>query len=193
MVACETHAPARTSETWTAEGWRAIQPAEFGKALAYQCQFCTDRPLRRTSHVEPPAVILNVDDHPATLYVRDRLLREHAYAVVNADTGRQAVDLARTLKPALILLDIHLPDGDGRDFCRELRHDAELRDIPIVLISATDAVSAEMAEAVGWGAADAFLHDPIEPEVLISVLRNALRAPKRVRPLVAASEVSPPG
>ena len=54
-------------------------------------------------------VVLNVDDHPATLYTRDRSLRDKGFVVANATSGKAALDLAERLRPDVILLDIRLP------------------------------------------------------------------------------------
>jgi CheY-like chemotaxis protein len=120
-------------------------------------------------------VVLNVDDNAPALYAKDRLLRLGGYTVANATTGASARDLAERLRPDVILLDIHLPDMDGRELCRQLKGDADLKHIPIVLVSATLRGHAQQLDGMRWGGADAYLEEPFEPEMLVSTLRSVLR------------------
>jgi CheY-like chemotaxis protein len=120
-------------------------------------------------------LILNVDDRPATLYARDRVLRLHGFTVENAATIKAALDTARRIRPHAILLDVHLPDGDGRELCQRLKTDADLAHIPVVLISATLAGHANLLESLTWGAADAFIEEPVEAEAIVSTLWKVIR------------------
>jgi CheY-like chemotaxis protein len=126
--------------------------------------------------VEKPALILNVDDRPANLYARDRLLRLHGFTVANAETGKTALDVARQLLPNLILLDVHLPDMDGRDLCLQMKADEELGHIPVVLISSTLRGHFNHLDGVRWGNADGFILEPVEGEMLASTLRSVLQS-----------------
>ena len=62
---------------------------------------------------------------------------DHGFVVANADSAQKALDMARQLRPQLILLDVHLPDADGRELCSRMKCDPDFAGIPIVLISAT--------------------------------------------------------
>jgi CheY-like chemotaxis protein len=177
-IACERHAPAQHSERWNAEGWQRL-PGLEGRRITYQCQHCDKRAIlhtRRKPLVEKPVLILNVDDRPANLYARDRLLRRHGFTVANAETGKTALDVARQLLPNLILLDVHLPDMDGRDLCQQMKADEELGHIPVVLISSTLRGHVSQLEGVRWGHADGFILEPVEGEMLASTLRSVLQS-----------------
>lgn len=177
-IACERHAPAQNSERWTAEGWQRLPELE-GRRITYQCQYCDKRAIlhtRRKPLVDKPALILNVDDRPANLYARDRLLRLHGFTVANAETGKTALDVARQLLPNLILLDVHLPDMDGRDLCQQMKADEELGHIPVVLISSTLRGHTNQLEGVRWGNADGFIVEPVEGDTLASTLRSVLQS-----------------
>jgi CheY-like chemotaxis protein len=130
--------------------------------------------MSETSADQAAHVVLSVDDRPATLYARDRILRQNGFTVANATTGKATLDLAERLRPSVILLDVHLPDMDGREVCRQLKEDAELRSIPVVLISSTLAGHAAQLESMLWGGADAFIIEPAEPGTLESTLRKVL-------------------
>jgi CheY-like chemotaxis protein len=129
-----------------------------------------------SSHGRPP-VVLSVDDHPATLYARDRILRDRGFVVANATSGRAALDLAERLRPDVILLDIRLPDIDGREVCRRLKEDPTLKEIPVVLISAAVIGHAQQLEGMLWGGADGFIAEPADPGAVESTLRKVLRSP----------------
>jgi CheY-like chemotaxis protein len=176
-IACERHAPAVDSDRWTAEEWQRV-PQIQGRRITYQCQHCDRRAIlhsRRRPLVERPALILNVDDHPANLYARDRLLRLHGFTVANAETGETALDVARQLLPNLILLDVHLPDWDGRELCQRMKADEEIGHIPVVLISSTLRGHVNQLEGVRWSNADGFILEPVEGEMLASTLRSVLQ------------------
>lgn len=121
-------------------------------------------------------VVLSVEDHPATLYARDRILRQKGFTVANATTGKAALDLAERLRPDLILLDIMLPDMDGREVCRQLKENPDLAHIPVVLISASVTGHAQKLEGMLWGGADGFIVEPADAGTLESTIRKVLRS-----------------
>lgn len=125
-----------------------------------------------------PELILNVDDRAENRYTRDRILRSAGFTVANAASGQDALRLARTLRPALILLDIHLPDADGRELCMRFKADTDLQSIPIVLITSTLTSTAEQVESVRWTGCDGFISEPIEPPALLSTLRSVIDQPR---------------
>ncbi|MDW2982199.1 response regulator [Rhodanobacter sp. KK11] len=89
--------------------------------------------------VEPQAALgtrmLVVDDSPTICAVLGKMLRQDGYAVLKATDGKEAIELARNERPALIFLDIVMPGMNGFAVLRALRHDPLTRDIPIVMIS----------------------------------------------------------
>ena len=129
------------------------------------------------SDVGKPDLILNVDDREQQRYTRDRILRSSGFEVANAGTAQEAVRLARSLHPQLILLDVHLPDADGRDLCMRLKADAELSSIPIVLISSTLTSTADQVESVRWTGCEGFISEPIDAPALVSTLRKVIADP----------------
>lgn len=130
--------------------------------------------FRRPDATTP--LILNVDDRPSSLYVRNRALRMHGFAVANAGSGRDAIEFARRLQPQLVLLDVHLPDMDGRDVCQLLKNDRETSAIPVMLISATLGKSGEDVHSRGPVGADGYLAEPVDPVDLASAVRRLLKA-----------------
>ena len=125
-------------------------------------------------------LVLNVDDRPASLYVRELLLTRSGFTVINATTGKDAIAMAERMHPDLILLDVHLPDIDGREVCRLLKADPQLRDTPVVLASTTMRGDAAQSEVMHWAGADAFLAEPFEEEALSSTLNAVLPPGTRI-------------
>ncbi len=114
--------------------------------------------------------ILVVDDEPA---VRDLLVynlsRAH-YEVLTAGNGRQALDVARQAEPDLILLDLMLPEVDGLDVCRELRHTSR---VPIIMITAR---AEEVDRVVGLElGADDYVCKPFSIRELMARIKAVLR------------------
>jgi CheY-like chemotaxis protein len=174
-IACARHAPVQQSSKWTEELWQPMP--DFGVRMAkYQCQHCEGVPLRVFRRLDGRTpLILNVDDRPASLYLRTRALREHGFTVTNAESGEAALLEARRLRPHLVLLDVHLPDIDGREVCARLKKDTSTAEIPVLLISSTLQQHGEEAEELARSTADAYLAEPVAPEELASTVRRLLR------------------
>src|ERR1022692_2922317 len=79
--------------------------------------------------------ILVVDDEPAVLAIFSEALRTAGYKVLKASTGRQGLQVARERRPDVVLLDVVLPDLSGIEVCRQIKADADLRDVSVVLCS----------------------------------------------------------
>ena len=80
--------------------------------------------------------ILVVDDEKEVLDVTKNILTRNQYSVLTASKGKDALALAKANRPDLILLDIVMPDMDGRDVLVELRKDPDTKDIPIIFVTA---------------------------------------------------------
>jgi DNA-binding NarL/FixJ family response regulator len=98
--------------------------------------------------------ILIVDDHAGFRAVARSILEADGLTVVGeAATARAAVDCARTLAPALVLLDVHLPDGDGFSVSRQL---ATLAPPPVVVLTSSREIR-DLARRVAQSAAAGFV------------------------------------
>jgi len=170
-IGCEQHAPDTKDPRWQAEGWQPIADVP-GRRVTYQCQHCSTRAIQHQTRPPASPLILNVDDRPASLYARDRMLRRQGFTVANADSGQAAINIARQLLPHLILLDVHLGDVDGRQVCQHVKADSALGHIPVLLISAT--LSSFAGDTFHHGTADGFIAEPCDPEVLAGTIRRVL-------------------
>jgi DNA-binding response OmpR family regulator len=77
--------------------------------------------------------ILVVDDEPRFVRLVEANLQTEGYEVVKAKNGKQAVELAASEKPALILLDVMMPEMDGFQACERIR---EFSTVPIIMLTA---------------------------------------------------------
>ena len=81
--------------------------------------------------------ILIVDDEPDVLDYLTALFEDNGYEVISATSGKEAFKLARSVKPALITLDITMPDQTGVRTYLNLKNEPDLENIPIIVITAT--------------------------------------------------------
>lgn len=125
--------------------------------------------------------LLIVDDLAENLEILGELLRD-SYSVRAANSGAAALRYAAmSPQPALILLDVMMPDMDGYDVLQRLRQDPATRDIPVIFLTALDDAD-DIARGLRLGAAD-YISKPIQPEVLLARVRNQLDA-RRARELL---------
>ncbi len=118
-----------------------------------------------------PASVLAVDDNDVHLYVLTHILKKAGFSVEQASTGTGALASAER-HPDLILLDVHLPDLNGFEVCRQLRANPQTAHIPVVFISATwESDGKDWAQYVGG---QSFLMYPIQPENLTTVVNGVL-------------------
>jgi CheY-like chemotaxis protein len=117
------------------------------------------------------ATILLAEDHGDSREALSALLEAFGYVVVPAVNGREAVALARTFDPDLILMDIMMPELDGFEATRRIRDFPETRHIPIITLTAMDGAKSMALDA---GAND-FLPKPVSSGSLLRKVRNWLR------------------
>jgi len=119
------------------------------------------------------ATILIVDDEPAIRDYEATLLGELGHEVLVAADGAEALELAATKSPHLVLLDIMMPELSGIEVCRQLRANPRTKDIRVIVVSAVDAKRA-LEESIIAGADD-FLAKPIHALELMLRVRSMLR------------------
>ena len=110
------------------------------------------------SLISENADILVVDDTLENLTLLTDLLQRSNYHVRPVPSGRLALQAARSRKPDLVLLDITMPEMDGYEVCRHLKEDKDLKDIPVLFISAVTQ-SEEKVKAFEVGGVD-FISKP---------------------------------
>jgi diguanylate cyclase (GGDEF)-like protein len=136
---------------------------------------------------EDRATVLIVDDEPQNLHLLGEALREECELLV-ATSGPEALRRACSdIPPDLILLDIMMPEMDGYEVCRTLKGDPASQSIPVIFITARDAVNDE-AEGLAVGAVD-YITKPFSPEIVRARVRTHLRLKAQADMLASLSVV----
>ena len=117
-------------------------------------------------------LFLLVEDFEDSRFMMRRLLEMAGYSVVEASDGEQAVELAVRKRPALILMDLSLPKLDGLAATRQIRQLKDLRQTPIVAISAHDSPESR-TEALAAGCNE-YVTKPIDFDQFRELLKSCL-------------------
>ena len=132
--------------------------------------------MERRSPRHPPTkpLVLLVDGHDDTRELYAVSLKRFGFETTTAGDGANPYQQAWTIHPDVIVTEVFLPEFDGWDFIREVKHDPRTRDIPVVILT-SDAWTPARERAQREGCA-AFLVKPCPPDQLASELRQVLHA-----------------
>jgi DNA-binding response OmpR family regulator len=119
--------------------------------------------------------ILIAEDEPNIVLSLEFLLKEAGYDVAVARDGSQAIDLLRTFRPELIVLDVMLPSLDGFEVCRRVREDLATRDTKILMLTARGREH-EVEKGLAAGA-NAYMTKPFATKELVKLVAELLRPP----------------
>jgi CheY-like chemotaxis protein len=119
-----------------------------------------------------PVTALYIEDNQSNLRLVERVLdRRGNVRLLTATHGREGIELARVHQPDVILLDVHLPDIDGKEVLEQLRRDDATAAIPVAIVSA-DATRRQM-ERLREAGAERYLTKPIDVKELLEVIDAA--------------------
>jgi two-component system, sensor histidine kinase len=130
--------------------------------------------LRSWALVNRTEALLNVNDSEATRYMITRMLRRAGFSVIEAGSAEEALELVRTQKPRLVVLDMKLPDSNGLEVCRRIKSWPDTQNIKVLHTSAVFVATEYKVRSLESGA-DGYLTHPFEQEELIAVVRSLLR------------------
>jgi len=122
--------------------------------------------------IETGAIILNVDDREAARYTKSRHLKKFGYEVVEAADGAEALRKVEEVRPAVVLLDVRLPDMSGIEVCEIIK--AKWPEVMVLQTSATYVKTEDRIRGLNGGA-DSYLIQPTEPEELAAAIGALLR------------------
>jgi len=118
------------------------------------------------------AKILIVDDEPETVEIVEFNLKQAGFGVMSAVDGDEAIKKARAAAPALIVLDLMLPEIDGMEVCKLLRRDPVTANIPVIMLTAK---ATELDRVLGLElGADDYLTKPFSPRELVLRVKKLL-------------------
>jgi DNA-binding response OmpR family regulator len=118
--------------------------------------------------------VLIADDEPNIVTSLEFLMEQAGYETKVATNGQEAIDLAASFRPDLVLLDIMFPVKSGYEVCQQLKTEPATRGIKIVMVSARGG-DVDVAKALELGA-DAFISKPFSTRELVAKVREMLAA-----------------
>lgn len=134
-----------------------------------------DSPSTEEAATFTPLILL-AEDNEANISTVSSYLKAKGYRIVLAQNGQEAIDVAKTYHPDLILMDIQMPGMDGLEAMRKIRLDSNLVDIPIVALTAL-AMTGDRDRSLKAGASD-YLSKPIKLKQLAITIQQLLNATK---------------
>lgn len=122
--------------------------------------------------------ILAIDDEPSIRKLMQKTLAGEGYECLLAATAEEGVATCAQGKPDLILLDVNLPDGNGIEVCRRFKGRADLRHIPILLVTGEANTVDNKIDGLEAGAED-YIVKPFLPMELVSRIKSILKVSAR--------------
>ncbi|MEH1919872.1 GAF domain-containing protein, partial [Nostoc sp.] len=153
----------------TADNQPAVTPERDSSNIDLRAASC-----REAASLTP--LILLAEDNEANISTVSSYLKAKGYRIVLAQNGLEAIDVAKTYHPDLILMDIQMPKMDGLEAMRQIRLDSNLVDIPIVALTAL-AMTEDRDRCLQAGASD-YLSKPIKLKQLATTIQQLLNTTK---------------
>jgi CheY-like chemotaxis protein len=128
----------------------------------------------RTPHAKPlgEVTVLNVDDNDPMRFARSAILREDGFKVVEAATGRDAIDMLERCNARVVVLDVNLPDMSGLEVCRYIKSSSRWKHVRVLQTSATFSSPHDQLDGLENGGADIYLAEPVPRGTLLSIVRR---------------------
>jgi DNA-binding response OmpR family regulator len=124
---------------------------------------------------ESRKLIVCIEDEPEMIDLIKLILRRVDYELVGAVGGREGLEAVRKLKPDLVLLDLMMPDVDGWEVYRQMKDDEELKDTPVIVITAK-AQSIDRVLGLHIAKVDDYITKPFGPHELLESVTGILGA-----------------
>ena len=127
---------------------------------------------RRPEVPHRPRTVLIVEDNELNMKLFHDLLDAHGYQTLQTRSGVEALKIARERRPDLILMDIQLPEVSGLEVTRWLKDDEELREIPVIAVTAFAMKGDE--QRIRQGGCEAYISKPISIGTFLDTVRRYL-------------------
>ena len=122
---------------------------------------------------EEKKVVVCIEDEPEMIDLVKLILGRKGFDLVGAVGGREGLETVRRLKPDLVLLDLMMPDMDGWEVYQKMKADDELKDIPVVVVTAK-AQSIDKVLGLHIAKVDDYVTKPFGPQELLHSVRKVL-------------------
>lgn len=121
--------------------------------------------------MSPNKTVLLVEDERNLLKMYDRKFTLEGFRVLKAENGKQALEIVKTEKPAVILLDIIMPELDGFQVLERLESNPETKDIPVILLTNLNQET-DIARGMNLGAKDFLVKANFEPDEIVEKVKR---------------------
>lgn len=118
--------------------------------------------------------IMIVDDSPTDAHLLEKILEKNGFQTVCVETGTEGIEVARRMKPDLILMDVVMPGLNGFQATRELTSNPDTASIPVIIVTRKDQ-SVDRVWGMRQGACD-YVTKPVNEDDLLNLIHNALVA-----------------
>jgi len=129
--------------------------------------------------------ILIVEDNESNMKMFEAILRLEGYETLLSLDGKDVMDIVRMRRPDLIIMDIHLVDHSGLDLTKRLKADWQLKNIPVIAVTAFAMKGDE--EKILSGGCDAYLSKPIDISVFLATIKRFLASAANQNPASAVA------
>jgi DNA-binding response OmpR family regulator len=124
------------------------------------------------------AKVLVVDDEPEITDIIETFLTEAGYSVTVENSPKEAVAKARQIRPAVVILDIMMPERDGYQVCQDMKQDPDLSSVPVIFLTGKDR-NDDMGRSFKAGG-DMFIKKPFSCERLLEIVNIVVMSTHKV-------------
>jgi DNA-binding response OmpR family regulator len=111
-----------------------------------------------------------VDDEPELRFLVKRMLKREGYEVIEAANGEESLEMLKTIKPGLILMDVRMPGLDGWEVCKRIKENPKTKNIPVIIFSVRDSEES-LKRSFEYAHADAHIGKPFEIREFIDKIK----------------------
>lgn len=117
---------------------------------------------------------LVIEDSDDNMELITFILERHGYGTLRAETGRKGIRLALQVHPDFIILDIDLPDMNGKEVLHQLKQSANLAQIPVIVMT-SHAMAGDRQRLMSAGCAE-YIEKPIDPELVVKQIQKVVES-----------------
>jgi len=121
-----------------------------------------------------------VDDEDGVLYLISTILKKAGHEAITASSGEECLEMLKTEKPDLILMDVMMPGMDGHDTCKRIKGNKETKSIPVAMLT-VKAEDEDKLKSLQDSIADWHITKPVEKGKLVEMVNWLLNLPPRER------------
>lgn len=121
-----------------------------------------------SEQIDPKKVMI-IEDNQLNQKIADMIIKQLGHDTVQVYEGKKAIEIVKQEMPSLVILDIKLPDASGVDICRSIKQDPELKDIPVIVITALSS-DEDRKQIVAESGCDHYIAKPFLPHMFAEAI-----------------------